>query len=183
MTEAKLDDRTYDLLFAVRRSVRYHIHRRRFFESWNTFTITVTVFGGSATFAAVISKLDLGAAVLIAPALVTLLAAIDLAVGTGKRGNEHGDLARQFISLEQEFSHGNDLTDVEHERLLRRRLEIEASEPPDFRLLDAMCHFELLRAKGDEDKHPHVPWYRRLIMHFFSQAMFARGLTKNADPA
>lgn len=31
MTEAP-DDRTYKLLFGIRRSVRYHMHRRRFYE-------------------------------------------------------------------------------------------------------------------------------------------------------
>ena len=47
MTES-LDDKTYKLLFSVRRSVRYHDRRRRFYEVWNTVTVAAATIGGSA---------------------------------------------------------------------------------------------------------------------------------------
>lgn len=50
MTE-HLNQQTYDLLFAIRRSVRYHLHRRRFYEVWNTITIAVASVGGSGAVA------------------------------------------------------------------------------------------------------------------------------------
>ena len=50
-----LDDRTYELLFAVRRSVRYHERRRRFYEAWNVATVAFGVLGGSVAATAIMA--------------------------------------------------------------------------------------------------------------------------------
>ena len=169
----QLDDNTYDLLFGIRRSVRYHMHRRRFYELWNTITVVVAVVGGSASVAAFLSSWGMPWIAPAVSAFVAFVAACDLAVGTGRRADRHGDLARQFIGLEQSFAHGRSLDETEYEELTKARLQIEASEPPILRLLDALCHFELLRALGDATKHPYIPLYRRVLANWFSQTSYA----------
>ena len=173
-----LDNRTYDLLFAVRRSVRYHDRRRRFYEIWNTVTVAGAAVGGSSAITALMADSAMISAV--ASASVALLGALDLAVGTARRADRHGDLARQFVVLEQAFAHGRSLDDGEYETLTRRRLEIESSEPTVLRLLDAMCHFEVLRSLGDVKRHPRVPWLRRALSQWLSQTDYALRLGEAA---
>ena len=55
--------------------------------------------------------------------------ALDLAIGTARCADLHGDLARRFIALEQRFAHERNPEAAEHEDLIRSRLEIEAGEP------------------------------------------------------
>ena len=166
-----LDERTYDLLFGVRRSVRYHGRRRRFYEIWNTVTVAGAAVGGSSAFAALMA--DSATISAAASALLALLGALDLAVGTARRADDHGDLARQFIVLEQAFAHGRNLDDDEYETLTRRRLEIESSEPTVLRLLDVMCNYEVLRSLGDVGRHPRIPWFRRVLSQWLSQTEYA----------
>lgn len=180
MTE-ELDEKTYDLLFGIRRSVRYHNHRRRFYEIWNSITVAAAMVGGSSAVAAFLvdvaegwSWLPVGLA-----AAVALLGAVDLAVGTLRCAYLHGDLARRFISLEQRFAHGRSLEDDEHEELTRARLGIEADEPPPLRLLDVMCHFELRRSLGDTAIHPAIPWPRRKLAYCMSQAAYAQRVAQD----
>lgn len=179
MTE-NLDERTYDLLFGIRRSVRYHNHRRRFYEIWNSTTVTIGVLGGSSAATAFLAELPSGWEWLPAlfAGIVAVLSALDLSIGTARRADSHADLSRQFIVLEQKFAHGRSLEDGEHEEIVRSRLDIEASEPTPLRLLDVMCHFELLRALGDQTRHPRIPWLRRKLAHWLSQPDYAQILAQ-----
>ena len=177
----RLDRRTFDLLFGVRRSVRYHDRRRRFYEVWNSATIAMGAIGGSAAVATVTAQLSPGWLPAIAAAAVAVASAVDLAVGTARRANHHGDLARQFIGLEQRFAHGRSLDDAEHEELTRERLRIEATEPPVLHLLNALCHYELLRALGDGREPPAISWPRAVLANWFSQPDYAASLRR--EPA
>lgn len=48
------------------------------------------------------------------------------------------------------------------------RLEIEADEPPVHKILDMMCHNELLRTMGYEKSHfARIRLHQRLLAHFF----------------
>lgn len=179
MTES-LDDRTYELLFGIRRSVRYHDHRRRFYEIWNTVTVAVATIGGSAAVASFLAEVELDWIPAAVSALVAVAGVIDLSVGTARRADQHGSLARQFVILEREFAHGRSLEDTEHERLTGERLRIEATEPTVLRLLDVMCHYELLRSLGEERKLPRIPWHRRLAANWFSQTHYAIRVPESA---
>ena len=171
------DDRTYDLLFGVRRSSRYHNRRRRFYELWSSMTIFVMIFGSSL--AVVVSLLDLGefwgwlhTAISI---IVAAFGAAEVAVGmTTRRADVHANLARRFIALEKRFAHGRRLEDAEFEALTRERLEIESSEPPSLILLDTMCHLELLRSLGESQEHPPIPWWRRFLANVMSQPSYVQ---------
>lgn len=37
-----------------------------------------------------------------------------------------------------------------------------------------MCHFELLRSLGDKTVHPDIPWPRRKLAYWMSQADYAQ---------
>ncbi len=174
-----LDERTYDLLFGIQRSVHYHLYRRRFYESWNTLTVTISVIGGSASAVTYLTGWIVDWIPAMAAATVAIVATIDLTVGTGRRAGLHGGLARQFINLEKSLAGGRDLDDDEYIKLNRMRLDIESTEPPVLRLLDASCHFELLRSKGDTSRHPQIPLWRRLLIQWASQPTFAVNLAQN----
>ena len=52
-------------------------------------------------------------------------------------------------------------------RLRAGRLEIERDEPPVLRVLDSICHSELLRATGyDRSQYVEIAWYQRLLAQF-----------------
>jgi hypothetical protein len=147
---SRLDNRTYALLFAVRRSCLYHTHRRRFYDWLNKMQGIVSFLFGTATIGALIAKLDPNVTA-VAVAVPTVLATIGLFIGPAQRAREHHDLARRFNSLEQKMAHGRSVTEKEAEILVRERLEIEKDEPPKRRNLDTLCHNELLRSLGGND--------------------------------
>lgn len=51
--------------------------------------------------------------------------------------------------------------------LTNRRLAIEADEPPILRMLDTLCHNELLCAMGQEDEIIKVGFWHRCFAQIF----------------
>ena len=133
-------DVEYDaLLFATRRSVRYHRHRQRFLDRVHDFGALLTAFAG----------------------------AHELVFGTARAARRHDALAREFVVLEKELLRAR--TTLTSETLLElqtRRLDIEATEPPVYRVLDATCHDELVTALGrDETQRTNVTRVQRWLRH------------------
>ena len=153
-----------DLIFGVRRSIRYHVRRRAFFEFLNTLSTAAALIFGSATIATLIGNLGNGWTFGVA-AVVTVTSAINLVVGSTRRAQLHWDLARKFLSLEKDLvSHGKGLTDEKLASLTACRLDIEAEEPPKLQVLDTLCHNELMRAMGyPKSEHVPVTWYQRWL--------------------
>jgi len=144
MTEIK--KQKDDLLFGVRRSVRYHHRRRMFFDRLHIFTSSISViFGSSAVLAALKEAPQLAAS---AAAIVAIFATIDLVVGTAKMARLHSDLARQFIGLEKTIISAQKITGKNLKQFEAERLDIESDEPPVLKVLDSVCHNELMRAMG-----------------------------------
>lgn len=157
----------YVLLFDVRRSVRYHMRRCRFFDLFHSFTNAIGVIAGSS---AVFSALqNHSQAAVFSAALVAVASAIDLVVGTGTMARLHNDLAKKFIQLEKEITLGGEPTEDNLRKFTCCRLEIEAEEPPILRTLDRLCYNEMLRAEGHsaEQMIP-VPWLQKQLAHFIS---------------
>ena len=175
---AQLDQRTYDLLFDIQRSIRYHMRRRRFYELPNTMSVVVAAVGGTVAATAFIVEVAVAWLPALISGVVGLVSTINLAIATGRNANDHGDLARQFIVLEAEFAHGQDLTDDKHEALTKEKLRIERSEPPILRLLDMMCYYEILRSFGDRRSYPPIPWWRRFLANCWSQTSYAVALAQ-----
>jgi hypothetical protein len=158
-----------DLLFGVRRSVRYHSRRSFFFDRLSTYKNVLVLFFGSATAFVVVRQLGpevvAGAAV-----LVSLVGAIDLVIGTAKMARLHQDLMRRWLALEKDIL-GVREEAFDHECLCRfgaDRLDIFAEEPPPLRVLNCMVHNELARAIGchEQDFVP-IRWYQRLFAQWF----------------
>lgn len=132
-------------LFGVRKSVRYHQRRRSFFEWIHTSFAALQVVAGSsavATWVAENGSWGIGLA-----ASAALLAAIDLVVGTSRRATAHVSLAQRFAQLEREmvpFERDRTIGESAASTFRQQRLEIEESEPPKKRVIDILCHNELV---------------------------------------
>jgi len=161
MTDQNLDQQ-YSLLFSVRRSVRYHMRRCRFFDRLNMTTSAMAVIFGSATMAALLAQADQRYAI-TAAAIVTIFAAADLVIGSARMARLHTDLAKRFIVLEQAVQKPNKPTANQITTWNSSRLDIEAEEPPVLRALDSICHNELLRAMGIKKGAVTITWYQRLF--------------------
>lgn len=148
----EIRDDLHDLLFDIRRSIRYHNCRRSFFESLQTVSQVCSVIFGSATFFAVLSST--GKTIpMVAAAVVTLLSTINIVIGPTKRAQLHTDLARRFIDLERAVIGSEEETTTKVSIFRQQRLEIERDEPATLRCLDSICHNEQLRADGYGDEY------------------------------
>ena len=147
----------YDhLLFDVRRSVRYHMRRRSHFETGHKVILFIATVLSSLTAASVAGTIGENWEPWIKwlpAALVSAITAFSLVFGLSGRAWQHADLARQFIDLERQLEEGKT---EHHGKLVKeitdRRLQIEATEPPVLRVIDAICYNELLRAMGYDEK-------------------------------
>lgn len=150
-------------LFGIRRSIRYHNRRRLFFDRFHAVTNIIAVLFGSAAIYTVLAQAGALYTVLAA-ALVSLTSTADLVIGTAQMARLHHDLIRRFIDLEKAVIRRPSLTDEEVRQVATQRLEIEQDEPPILRVLDSLCHNELLRAMGyGPECFVRVRWYQRLL--------------------
>ena len=165
----------FGTLFGVRKSIRYHQRRRAFFEAVHTTAVALQVIAGSSAVTAAMAvavangaepRDGVWAAGFAAAAAV--LAALDLAFGVSRRATVHVSLAQQFAQLEREMvPHEHDET-VGAETAAgfrQRRLEIEESEPPKLRVIDLLCHNELVTSTYRHDKIYPIPWWKRCVGH------------------
>jgi len=149
VSQNSLDERVHDLLFGVRRSIRYHNHRRRFFDGFDRFVKVLSVVGGSGAVVSAISsvhEVTIGLA-----AVIAFLSAISLIVGPAQAARLHEELAKRFSGLEHAIALTSDWTANRLRKFEADRLLIEAEEPPIMRVLDSQCHNELCRAMGYHD--------------------------------
>ncbi|MGE0487357.1 MAG: hypothetical protein AB7Q81_24600 [Gammaproteobacteria bacterium] len=161
-----LDDRLYELDFAIQRSIRYHSRRRAFFDRCSSLGDALAVVFSSATVASLLNQTATDLAPWFA-AVVTVVAALNLVVGSARMARTHHDLARRFIALEAEIAVVVEPDEANYRRWVAARLAIEAEEPPVLRVLDTICHNDVLRAMGFDPSYaiPVGPVQRRLA-HF-----------------
>lgn len=171
MDVVKIDEKKiHDLLFGVRRSIRYHHRRKRFFDRIHKISTILSALSGSATIAAVLAKAGPNWIITFA-ALVAVFSVIDLVVGTAQAARLYDDLGKRFINLEKLIISKAEFTQQDLADFTAQRLDIEADEPPPLKVLDSICHNELLRAMGyDRSKFLKISWYQRL----FSQIIDVR---------
>ena len=153
-----MTDERHSLLFDIQRSVRYHDRRTSFFEFLHRVTNLLTILlAGIVLMELSGSKSPRWAHVLAGCGAI--MGALDLIVGFSRGADTHRDLKRRFIALEQECGEGAHLDSIR-----KRRLAIEAEEPPIYRALDALCHIELCAAMGYEQPVT-LGWFKRLTAH------------------
>lgn len=142
--------------WGVDRSIRYHMRREAFFVRWHRVNLFVAMISSSAAVVALGTKLSPAASALplLGAALAAVVSAIDLLVGPLEQAKRHYELRQRFTRLAQQIC-GDDQS-VEGKLVDRKceRLEIEREEPPIYRALDLLCHFELLKAqrRPEEDE-------------------------------
>lgn len=160
-----LDARWRSMLFGVRRSIRYHQRRRAFFDRLDQFSNVIALIFGSAALYGVLGD-NAQKVTVAASAVVTVMASINLVVGSSRRARDHVDFARQFAELEKRM-----ICKASEERLqevTQMRLTIEAGEPPVLHILNIICHNEQMRAMGyQQDELTKVGPLQYLFAHFF----------------
>ena len=166
-TQAKL----HETLFGVQRSVRYHRHRERFFDRTHEMSAAIAMTAGMATITTLLADLP-------AEWIWTRLACATVALGTyfpnfcfnpASAAQHHSNLAVEFLALERDLVNAGDEPEAtELRKLEMRRLDIEAGEPPVLRVLDAICHDELITAlEADPSQRTNITRWQRLWRHLF----------------
>ena len=154
-----------ELLFDVRRSIRYHSRRQAFFETVDRwFTFALLLLGSGAALSILQDHKAVGLA-------VACISGLKLVFAFGAKAGRHAQFVKDFTRLEKRLSPG--ISDDEIAAVHRERLDIEAAEPPVKRVLDVICHNELLVAMGYEGEtlqRERVPltWFQRRTANFFN---------------
>ncbi len=167
--DTPLNQSWHVLLFGVRRSIRYHQRRLLFFDHLNKAIRFITLLSGMSVISTVLAKMGepwiLGSA-----AAVAFFSTFDLVINTEGQVRRHTELAGRFLNLEKRMVQTLEPSDGLLVALTSERLEIESGEPPILRVLDCICHNELLRAMGYEEsssQYASIAWYQRLFAHCF----------------
>ncbi|MBU1691931.1 MAG: hypothetical protein KJ958_03295 [Gammaproteobacteria bacterium] len=165
-----MNDGQHDLLFAVRRSIRYHDRRRAFFDRMHQVTAGLTILlAGSVLF-------DMARPghtpwwMTVMAFVAALLSAWDMVVGYAQKANLHGTLKNRFSTLEMAMIAGDDTPETLNKHLLER-LRIEQDEPPIYRALDLLCRNELMIAMGYKKSGDQV--------HLFDEIGLFENLTRH----
>jgi hypothetical protein len=162
-----LEDKQHALLFDVRRSVRYHRRRGRFFDLWGKVTSGLNIVAGSAAAGSFLAAQSVLAA--CAGLVVVVASTIDLVVSSSMKARDHFDLAKRFIGLEIDLERQERHSEASLRAITERRLLIEADEPDVLRTLDLMCHNELVRALGyGQEQMKPIGWLKRQLAQFVS---------------
>ncbi len=152
----------HELLFGVRRSIRYHNRRRSFYDRFNLFVNAFSLIMGSATVYGVLEEKAPQEIAIIAAMLVTILAAINLVVGSSRQVRVHHNLCKRFINLEKKITSSIEESSEQLAEFRSERLDIESEEPPVLHVLNTICHNELARAMGYGPEHfAKISFYQR----------------------
>ena len=138
------------LLFGIRRSIRYHMRRCRFFDSVSRVTSGASlIFGSSTLFMLLYDKGPSWLAIL--PALVGAASIIALVYEAPRMARLHSDLARRSIELEQKMVLTESPDESDIRQFTAQKLAIEIDEPPVHRVLDLLCRNEMILAEGQDE--------------------------------
>ena len=170
MDNDKITAKWADLLFGVRRAIRYHNSRKVFFDSLGDWTNFLTIIcGGCVVFFVAASLTTRSTAAIVFGGLVSALTALDLVLGYSVKARQHADLSRQFYELEQAMIKiGDSPSEEELKVTLNRRLEIESKGPFILRVLEATCHNEVARAMGwPSTEFAEIGFWQDIFKQFF----------------
>lgn len=142
-----------NLLFDVRRSVRYHDRRLDYYEKMSQLTSFLTILlSGSILLQIAGAKYEPPWWLVLISLVAALLAAFDIVVGYTKMLNLHKDLRRRFCLLEAKTL--NAKTDDQLNKCNAEKITIELDEPPVYRALDLLCYNEVMIANGYKPGDP-----------------------------
>ena len=154
------------LLWDVRRSLRYHDRRRRFFEACHSAALVsgvVLVAVGYATSGGLIHAQWL----VWFSSFAMLLFLVYLLFAFSRCASHHLSLKQKFGGLEQAIIRSDSENDVAE--FAARRLEIEKDEPPIRKALDLLCHNELAKSQVETQHSIYkVTHFQRWTAQIFS---------------
>ena len=156
MQDDALDDKIKKLNFSIEMSMRYHQRRRAFYERNHNVIMFLIVICGSTAFS--------GLAVYSVP-VATVLAAFDLVWKPSHRSRDHEVLFRRFSDLVVDVRTG-DQNEGNYGKWKKKRITIEADEPPVYWVLADDCHNEVTRLTKTPWDLVKIPWWRRLTMNW-----------------
>lgn len=163
-------DSLHITMFGVRRSARYHERRRAFFEGVNTTILFLQVAAGSLAVGTWIKSAHSEVGLIALAGLAGLLAAVNLVVGTQRKATLHSSLAQQFLRLERDmlpFEADREVSSEKVTEFQQARIELEETEPPKLRVIDLLCHNELVMGVSAyrNGKIYDVPAWKRWLGH------------------
>ncbi len=158
----------WDLLFGVRRSIRYHDRRERFFGLLHRLVAFLWIFAGSYlayTYSDINESQN--TTYLVLTLVLVAISAADLVWGFATKMALHQQLRYEFSNLETAIVTDSD--DSRCNEYKSRRTAIESREPPKLHALDILCHNEVVAACYDgDDRIAHkanVKFIHRITSH------------------
>ena len=139
------------LLFAIRKSVRYHMRRQNYFDGFSRFTNGASLIFGASALVVLLGDMSKFWWKVI-PAIVGVFSILSLVYETPRMARLHSELARRFIDLEKEMVTAESRDENALKRFTDKRLEIEMDEPPIHGILNILCHNEMILAEETDEK-------------------------------
>jgi len=130
-------------------------------------SMTFVAVGGSAAFASVLGNNTRIAA--WSSLILTVLAALDAAIGYAQRARLHDELLKRFSDLSITIERETNPTLQFIKETKAQRLLIEKDEPSELAALNIICHNEQLESMGYEESDMRkVSPFQRFFAHFFT---------------
>jgi hypothetical protein len=160
-------DALHGLDFDVAKSMRYHLCRRRFWDTWNRANKIMGVLSGSAVVTGIIGGIHW--LTILAGFIVALFSVLDLVLDFSAHARQADGLYRQWSGLAQDIAGTSTSTKQVLAQLRQRRLRIEMEEGPTIDLLERRCSREeaLARELPVRDAWQLSVWERRLAQFIF----------------
>lgn len=157
-----------ELLFQVDCSIRYHSKRRRFFENVQQWALFVGFMFATGAVANLMDKIGSEWASVSLSLVGAAFVGVAIVSRAGAKANDHNDLKRRFIRLQQDMERGRGrATGDQVTEWTAERLAIEADEPPVNKVVHAVSYNDLVRSKWPgEIENPRfvvIKWRHRLL--------------------
>ena len=156
----------WDIDFDIERTMRYHLHRRGFYDTCHKVLMFAVVLSISAVFTELGQGWETVAAI-----IATLAVACELVFAPSQKARDHESLFTEFsmlaIRIRTEDPENNKAWTAE-------RIRIETREHPLYHALNVYCYNETCRAKGitNNDAMLKIPLWRRVTRNLFRHAGF-----------
>jgi len=165
---AEIEAQWEALFFGVKRTVRYHLYRRKFFETLKlSADFLVIISGGTVVSLASSGEPKRNIGVIIAGAVTAIVGTFDLVLGFSNKARDYRDLVKAFSDLEAEMTE-DALTKDHLTDFTNKRLKLEVDEPPIKHVLNMYCHNEMVRAMGyPEEDLADIKWWQSIPKQLF----------------
>lgn len=171
------------ILFAVRRSVRYHSRRREFFELIDLITTALTLMLSSGTIYTVLSDSVGKQIVALLAAIIAAMSTLNLVFRTKTKAVIYDSLTKRFAELEKKIISTDKPNSEDIKNWTNERLDIEKEEPATKIVLNCLMHNELILAHGYPREHLlDIQWYQSIFAQVFDVFPSKIDYVKLSDP-